>query len=727
MAASSKSYASLIDARITARLGEVKRHIVELGEDLHDTIHSRIGTFVSSLQSDLEAHSCKIAVIGQIKAGKSSLINALIRRPDLLPTDINPSTAVITKLYFGAPAERNNTALFHFFSDDEWDRIMAGGRAAAMATERHAALDPDQLAAPLEELRQRAENRLGSKYKSLLGKHHLFSSVTDGLLGRYVSAGDYDDVEGEEEEKRHYSDITKNAEVYLEGQPLGYPSVIIDTPGVNDPFLVRDEITHGNLGEADIYLVVLTAQQPLSKSDLALLRMLKGLQKDRIIAVVNRIDLVNVGNGEAEKLASHVRSSLKREFPHADIPVILASAHWGNVALSDDNSELDYILSSSFSDYAADMARKGEPGFEAPRSDWDSERTGAVLYRASGIPAIVSSISRLIGHSVTAERLLPAASTLGAIAENTAISTGYSLNTLQDGDQKDDWFRGKASRSLEQLEHLLSEVETTLNHCEQDFTKMTHNEIGRLRRFMIYTVQNFAEQQREKLIQYGSYALFRSEFQEQMFQLRSQLAEDFYKYFTEISKQFLVRQQEAETFLRQTVKTALPDLTEVLRFGVQSGNLPPPSIMPLSKMISLDMDRYWNARAHATEINTAEADRFQDLVSSAFAELIEELFESAEMTQNGHVSEALRRLRFLSYSAIYPIAQQLQELVSARKAVAGNASEGLEWGAPFFWDQFLDECRTHLERCEQLGADASTIRRQCIQMISSLEGSRGWA
>ncbi len=718
MNAPSDTFSSLIDARITSRLGEVKRRVVDLGEDLQDAIHSRVGTFVSSLQSDLEAHSCRIAVIGQIKAGKSSLINALIRRPDLLPTDINPSTAVITKLYFGAPAERNNTALFQFFSDDEWEHIMHGGRAGTMTGERHGAFSAEQLDAPLEELRQRAETRLGPKYETMLGKHHLFSSVTSDLLERYVSAGDYDDGPGDPDERRQFSDITKNAEVYLEGQPLGYPAVIIDTPGVNDPFLVRDEITHGNLGEADIYLVVLTAQQPLSHSDLALLRMLKGLQKDRIIAVVNRIDLVNMASGEAARLAAHVRDSLKREFPHSDIPVILASAQWGNIALSRDPDELDYALTSSFADYAADLARRGEPGFEAPRPGWEPDRSARMLYRASGIPAIVSAISRLIGHSVTGERLLPVASTLGAIAENTAISTRYGIASLQAAADGEGWHLGVAARSLEQLEHLLSEVEGTLAHCEADFVQLMNEEINRLRRFMVYTVENFAEQQREKLAQYGSYSVFRSEFQEQMFQLRSQLAEDFYKYITEIAKQFLARQQEAEAVLRQTVKTALPKLDDVLRFGIQAGSLPPPSIMPLSKVTSLDLDGYWHARAHATQINAAEAERFRQLAASAFVELIEELFELAEATQSDHITEALRRLRFLSYSAIYPIAQQLQDLVSTQKAMAGTADRGRTRGAPFFWDQFLDECRQHLARCEELGTEAGEIRRQCIQLMS---------
>ena len=499
MTAAAENFASLTDVRITSRLGDMKRRVLELGEDLQSAIHSRIGVFVNSLLSELESHSCRIAVIGQIKAGKSSLINALIRRPDLLPTDINPSTAVITKLYFGAPAERNNTALFQFFSDDEWERIMSGGRAGAMTMERNAAITPDQLEEPLEELRKRAELRLGAQYQSLLGKHHLFSSVTDGLLERYVSAGDYGDGSSDQGDGRHFSDITKTAEVFLEGQPLGYPSVVIDTPGVNDPFLVRDEITHGNLGEADIYLVVLTAQQPLSKSDLALLRMLKGLQKDRIIAVVNRIDLVNMASGEADRLAAYVRASLKREFPHAEIPVILASAHWGNIALTGEAHEIKAMLSSSFADYAADMARRGEIGFERPQSEWPPERAAKLLYRASGIPAIVSAISQLIGHSVTAERLLPAASTLGAIAENTATSTRYGINSLQGGDSGDSWLRGRASRSLQRLEHLLAQVEGALAARERDFTDMIREEIGRLRRFMIYTVNNFAEQQREKL------------------------------------------------------------------------------------------------------------------------------------------------------------------------------------------------------------------------------------
>ncbi|MBX2806037.1 MAG: dynamin family protein [Hyphomicrobiales bacterium] len=716
-----ETFDSLIDAKITSRLGDVKRRGIDLGEELQATLHSRLGRFVSSMLSEIESHSCRIAVIGQIKAGKSSLINALIRRPGLLPTDINPSTAVITKLYFGAPAERNNTALFEFFGEQEWDRIMSGGRAGAMTMHREAAVNSEKLTGALEELRERAEERLGAEYGSLFGKHHLFSSVTSSLLERYVSAGDnLSGACGSDADRRHFSDITKNAEVFLEGQPLGYPSVVIDTPGVNDPFLVRDEITHGNLGDADIYLVVLTAQQPLSKSDLALLRMLKGLQKDRIIAVVNRVDLLDMENCEAEKLASHVRNSLRREFPHSDIPVILVSARWAQISLNGKPDALRQTLNTSFAAYSRYKAECGEPSFDTPDESWSDAEISQMLYRASGIPAVLAGISRLIGHSVTAEQLLPLASTLGAISDNTVISTRYSIRSLNDAAAASErWTKSRVNENLTQIENLLAEVEGTLAKCKEDFRRLSTEEIGRLRKFMLHTVEKFAEDQRVNLLRYEAYAAYRAHFQEQSFQLRSQLAEDFYKYITEISKQFLARQREAENVLRQAVKHTLPDLDDVLHFGIQSANLPPPSIMPLSKVTAVDIDGFWDAKAAITKVDPAEASQFKQIVFNAFGEVIAELFEMTEHSQNGHVSNALRRLRFLSYSAIYPLAQQLQDLVSARKDMEGLAQGGQGWGTPFFWEPFLQECQQQLARIEKVAREAVEIRQECIRLISS--------
>ena len=50
----------------------------------------------SSLEND---YYLKVPFIGDFNAGKSSLLNALMNRPELLPTNITPETAVSYELF----------------------------------------------------------------------------------------------------------------------------------------------------------------------------------------------------------------------------------------------------------------------------------------------------------------------------------------------------------------------------------------------------------------------------------------------------------------------------------------------------------------------------------------------------------------------------------------------------------------------------------------------------
>jgi tRNA U34 5-carboxymethylaminomethyl modifying GTPase MnmE/TrmE len=720
MTAAQTDFTSLTDIRIGTRLGDIKRQLLALGEDLEGALHQRVAGFVGDRLKEVESHSCRIAVIGQIKAGKSSLVNALTRRPDLLPTDVNPSTAVITKLYFGGPAEKANSALFHFFSDEEWERIMSGGRPGAAATSASAA-GGTRLQGQLEELKERAQRRLGPQMGSLLGKHHLFKSVTSSVLERYVSAADaVGGADGEEADDRHYSDITKIAEVYLDGQPLGYPAIVIDTPGVNDPFMVRDEITHANLGDADIYLVVLTAQQPLSGSDLALLRMLRGLQKDRIIAVVNRVDIVDGSPEHYQRLTVFVQEALRREFPHAAIPVILASARWGNAALNADDEEMQDLLSpafAAFSGWSGAMPESEVRGWSR-EGHWPRPRIAQAFYKASGVPAIIAAIARLIGHSVAEERILPAAATLGAIAENTASSLRHNAKSMQarlgPGDAPVAAFREHARQTLAQLERLLARIEDNLGKADSELTRLLQQDLHRLGGYMRFRADQFAAHQGE-LLATSTLAELRAGFQQESFALRGQLAEDFYTYVTDIAKQLTARQRDAENDLRQAAKDTLPEIDDVLHFGLQPPGFSAPSIIPLSRTTAFDSEDFWLDRQRGELTSIDEAAAFTTLVKSEFGEMIDALLALADAALREHVAAALRRLRFLSYSAIYPIAQQLQhfaEVLQQREA----GGHGSPVAADRFGDLFAqwDDIR---RKCERDAAALKDLRRQCIAML----------
>ena len=65
---------------------------------------------------------------------------------------------------------------------------------------------------------------------------------------------------------------------------------IRDTPGVNDTFMIREQITIRAIRESRICVVVLAAHQALSSVDLALIRMIANVKSREVIIVVNRVD-----------------------------------------------------------------------------------------------------------------------------------------------------------------------------------------------------------------------------------------------------------------------------------------------------------------------------------------------------------------------------------------------------------------------------------------------------
>ncbi|MGA7809264.1 dynamin family protein, partial [Bradyrhizobium sp.] len=290
---------------------------------------------LDDLVNGAKADVCRIAVVGQVKAGKSSLINALIGRPRFLPADVNPWTAVVTSLHFGESSDAG--AVYQFFDEHDWERLGSGGRLQELSLRLGVALDADTLARQIRLMRDRAELRLGRDFRQLLGRQHRFATASPEALERYVCA---EDLERDAADIRpghsvgRFADITKSADLYFDLPPFAYPTVIMDTPGTNDPFLVRDQLSREVLERADACMVVLNAQQALSSGDVSLLHLLRGLQKDRVVVFVNRIDQLRDPKAEAEAVLAHVRGKLAIEFPGSDIPVIAGSALWAEQALA---------------------------------------------------------------------------------------------------------------------------------------------------------------------------------------------------------------------------------------------------------------------------------------------------------------------------------------------------------------------------------------------------------
>ena len=120
----------------------------------------------SKLIKQLRAFEPSVTMIGQIKAGKTSLVNAMVGRPELLPADVNPWTSVVTSLHLNAPIPDDApTASFQFFSQDEWDHLVEnGGRIGELSSRAGADDELEKVRRQIAEMREKTKARLGRKF-----------------------------------------------------------------------------------------------------------------------------------------------------------------------------------------------------------------------------------------------------------------------------------------------------------------------------------------------------------------------------------------------------------------------------------------------------------------------------------------------------------------------------------------------------------------------------------
>ncbi|HZV21997.1 MAG TPA: dynamin family protein [Hyphomicrobiales bacterium] len=407
---------------VGAKLAEARKSVIEAASKLNRLVDEETARAIDRLVGDLENRVCRIAFIGQMNAGKSSLINVLIEQAELLPADINPWTTVITNLHFGVPGTPSSGASFTFFSREEWQRLSLGGRMRELTERIFPNFDWDALNRQVEIMQKRAEKKLGPRLDTLLGTGHDYPAVTPGLLNRYVGAG-VPEVRGQTNEGE-FSDITKIANVFFDLGAFNFPAILVDTPGVNDPFLVRDEITRQSLETTDICVIVVTARQPLSTADLGLLRLLRGLNKSRVIIFVNKMDEIDAGEETRQEITRRIDAILTQEFPGARIPIIFGSAVWARNAL---------LLPGGES--STPKIAQGNAPIGGSSLNWlnHEEITGAIvaetLLAKSGLPSLAVAISEIMESGTVAASVAAGSRFIEAVCRNwiACLETGIAV------------------------------------------------------------------------------------------------------------------------------------------------------------------------------------------------------------------------------------------------------------------------------------------------------------
>lgn len=239
-----------------------------------------------------EGRNLRVGIIGRVKAGKSSLLNALMfAGNDVLPKAATPMTASLTILRY-TDQDMPYAEVEYFRPEDVNDmRQLAeeyDSRFTVLLAERQKAAEERAARPGARNVSQPDPERLSASVKRELDTDPRLGGAKD-MYARICDAGGLGDKGGKTErvDGRDLADLqgklanyvgsggrltpfTKCLTLYL---PI--PSLqgvdVVDTPGVNDPVRSREERTMEELHNCDVVFVVSPAGQFLNRQDLDLM------------------------------------------------------------------------------------------------------------------------------------------------------------------------------------------------------------------------------------------------------------------------------------------------------------------------------------------------------------------------------------------------------------------------------------------------------------------------
>lgn len=232
----------------------------------------------SRLQKTLEKFQnleFNIAITGVMNAGKSSLLNALLKK-DFLGVSNIPETANLTVLSYGKSEE----ARIYFWNKKEWQNILENSH---FNTDLKEFIDKLNKSVNIEDF---------IKDKTLI------QSIALKELQNFSSA------------KNKISALIKKIEIKTSLEFLKNNISIVDTPGLDDVVIQREIVTNEYLRESDFLIHLMNASQSLTQKDVDfLVHCLLNSRLSKFLIVLTKADLLS--EKDLEEVIVYTKESLK--------------------------------------------------------------------------------------------------------------------------------------------------------------------------------------------------------------------------------------------------------------------------------------------------------------------------------------------------------------------------------------------------------------------------------
>lgn len=280
-----------------------KRKIEEIEKSI-ETVEKEFNVKFDDERKDIKEQKAfidepdlQIAIVGTIKAGKSTFINALFEE-NIASTDVTPETASLTKFRYST----KNKLEVKFYNKTEWDELW-------------------------ESVKKSEE-----KTKTKIFRDEFESSGAENIKNDYIGASDkIEEVSNIEELKKKVKEYTsknskihyfvKELKVYLNNDNMHKNVTIVDTPGLDDVVDYRSKITRDYIKRANAVIVCVDSSSLRNDEYVTITKVFENIGDDfyKVMILGTQIDNKNNPKEAWEKQIEEWKKYLRENYKDEDL------------------------------------------------------------------------------------------------------------------------------------------------------------------------------------------------------------------------------------------------------------------------------------------------------------------------------------------------------------------------------------------------------------------------
>ena len=310
---------------------ELKATVEELISQLQvDITNEEISKEINTTKNYLNTQKFSIGITGVMNAGKSTMLNALMGR-EILGSAVVPETANLTIVKHNS----TDNAKVYYWNTQEWERIVKSA---------------EQLES-MREFVNETNKIFGEDLKNYIRPTSRFDEIDINDLSSYTSAA----TSGKKCNLVKYVELGSKLDFLSDGIE------IVDTPGLDDPVIQREEITKEYISQCDMMLHLMNVSQSATLKDVEFIIDAVLYQNiSKLLIVITRADTVS--KEQLDEVIKYTKSSIERQLKSQN-----------------KDSQLDYILKTiKFIPISGRMALLHRTGREeeALKAGYTIEQTG---------------------------------------------------------------------------------------------------------------------------------------------------------------------------------------------------------------------------------------------------------------------------------------------------------------------------------------------------------------